>query len=190
VTFGQPGSLSRFWLWAMAGVLVTFGTFTVAGAVTWPLAAAGIGLLSARAVDHRAAIVAVAVAVAGPVVAIASGSAWPVAAAVILALALALVRTRREGAILGIGLAAGAVATAALWAVADLLAVAVAPVLLVLVALAAGRPQREAAGAITGAGLALFAFGVPRAGIPLALAGGILWLALGMRRRRLAVSGT
>ena len=58
-----------------------------------------------------------------------------------------------------------------------------------LAALAAGRPQREAAGAITGAGLALFAVGAPVPGIALTLAGAMLMLALGMRRRRLAAIG-
>ena len=52
----------------------------------------------------------------------------------------------------------------------------------------AGRPQREAAGAITGAGLALFAVGAPLPGISLTLAGAMLMLALGLRRRRLAAA--
>jgi hypothetical protein len=189
VSIAQPGSLSRFWLWAVVGVLASFGTFSAAGAVIWPLLGAGIGVLAARAVDRRATVAAVAAGIAGPVLAVALGAAWPVALAVVVALALALVRTRREAAVLALGLAAGGAAVAALWTAAELLAAAFAPALLILAALAAGRPQREAAGALTGTGLALFAFGAPKAGIPLALAGGVLWLALGMRRRRLAVTG-
>ena len=63
-----------------------------------------------------------------------------------------------------------------------------APVLVIVAALVAGRPQREAAGALTGAGLALFAFGALAAGISLTLAGAVLMLALGLRRRRLAAA--
>ena len=77
----------------------------------------------------------------------------------------------------------------ALRAADDVIAVALAPALIILAALTAGRPQREAAGAITGAGLALFVVGAPQAGIPLTLAGAFLMLALGLRRRRLAVTG-
>jgi hypothetical protein len=68
------------------------------------------------------------------------------------------------------------------------LMIPLAPALLVFAALAAGRPQREAAGAITGAGLALLAVGAPLPGISLTLAGAMLMLALGLRRRRLAAA--
>ena len=57
-----------------------------------------------------------------------------------------------------------------------------------LAALAAGRPQREAAGAVTGFGLALFMVGAPIPGISLTLAGAMLMLALGLRQRRLAMT--
>lgn len=187
--FPQPGSLARFWLWASIGVVAMFGTFSSAGALVWPLAGAGIGLLAARSVSRRGAIAGIAVGLAGPVLAVVLGSPWPLIVALPVALAFALVRTRREAAVLAGALAIALVVLLALRYGAVILALALAPALLVLAALAAGRPQREAAGAITGAGLALFAVGAPEAGIPLTLAGAILVLALGIRRRRLAVTG-
>ena len=187
-TFSQPGSLTRFWLWACVGVAALFGTFASAGAFIWPLAAAGIGLLAANSVDWRGALLACVVGLAGPLVTVVVGSPWPLVVALPIALGLALVRTRREGITLAISLSVALVVLLALRIGVVEIAVALAPALLVLAALAAGRPQREAAGAITGAGLTLFAFGVPEAGIPLTLAGGVLMLALGMRRRRLALT--
>jgi hypothetical protein len=187
-TFSQPGSLTRFWLWACIGVAALFGTFASAGAFVWPLAAAGIGLLAANAVSRRGALLACVAGLTGPLLTVAFGTPWVLVAALPVALALALVRTRREAVALTVALAAALVVLLALRIGAVELAIALAPALLVLAALAAGRPQREAAGAITGAGLALFAFGVPEAGIPLTLAGAVLMLALGMRRRRLALT--
>ena len=104
------------------------------------------------------------------------------------ALALPLLHTRRDAIVLVGALALALAALLSLRAVDDMLAVALAPAFVILAALAAGRPQREAAGAITGAGLALFVVGATGAGIPLTLAGAVLMLALGMRRRRLAVT--
>jgi hypothetical protein len=120
---------------------------------------------------------------------VAFSSPWPLVAAIPIALALALVRSRREAAVLAGALGLACLVLLALRSAEVMAAVIFAPVLLVLGALAVGRPQREAAGAITGAGLALFAVGAPEAGIPLTLAGAVLMLALGMRRRRLAVTG-
>jgi hypothetical protein len=185
----QPGSLARFWLWASVGVVAMFGTFSTVGALVWPMAAAGIGLLAARSVSRRGALLAVAAGLAGPALAFALGSPWPLVAALPLALGLALVRTRREAAVLCSALVVALAAVLVLRFAAVVAALALAPALLVLAALTAGRPQREAAGAITGAGLALFAVGAPQAGVPLTLAGAVLMLALGMRRRRLAVTG-
>jgi hypothetical protein len=184
----QPGSLMRFWLWASVGVVAMIGTFSV-GALLWPLLGGGIGLLAARSVTRRGTIMAVAAGIAGPAVAVGLRSPWPLVAGLLAALALALVRTRREAAVLTAALAVGLVVLLALRYEAVVLAVALAPALLVLAALAAGRPQREAAGAITGAGLALFAVGAPVPGISLTVAGAVLMLALGMRRRRLAMTG-
>jgi hypothetical protein len=189
MTIAQPGSLARFWLWAAIGVVAMFGTFSALGALVWPLAGAGIGLLAANAVTRRSTILAVLMGLAGPAVAAAIGSPWPLVIALPAALALALVHTRREAAVLGSALVAALLVLLAVRLGAVVVALAVAPALLVLAALTAGRPQREAAGAITGAGLALFAVGAPEAGIPLTLAGAVLMLALGMRRRRLAVTG-
>jgi hypothetical protein len=188
MTFSQSGSLTRFWLWACVGVAALFGTFSSAGAFLWPLAAAGIGLLAAHRVSTRGAVLACAAGLAGPALAVALGSPWPLVVTLPVALALGLVRTRREAGVLGVALVVALVVLLALRFAAVELAIALAPALLVLAALTAGRPQREAAGAITGAGLALFAFGVPQAGIPLTLAGAVLVLALGMRRRRLALT--
>jgi hypothetical protein len=188
MTLSQSGSLTRFWLWACVGVAALFGTFSSAGAFLWPLAAAGIGLLAAHRVTNRGAVLACAAGLAGPALAVALGSPWPLVVALPVALALGLVRTRREAGVLGVALVVALVVLLALRFAAVELAIALAPALLVLAALTAGRPQREAAGAITGAGLALFALGVPQAGIPLTLAGAVLVLALGMRRRRLALT--
>ena len=189
MTLTQPGSLARFWLWAAIGVAAMFGTFSSVGALVWPLAGAGIGLLAANTVTRRGAALAVAAGLAGPALAAAIGSPWPLVASLPVALALALVHTRREAVVLACALVAGVAVLLAVRFEAVPIALAIAPALLVLAALTAGRPQREAAGAITGAGLALFAVGAPEAGIPLTLAGAVLTLALGMRRRRLAVTG-
>jgi hypothetical protein len=189
MSLSQPGSLTRFWLWASIGVVAMFGTFSSVGALLWPLLGAGIGLLASRSVSRRAALAALAAGLAGPVVAVALGSPWPLVAALPAALGLALVHTRREAVVLAVALALGIVVVLALRYESTALALALAPALLVLAALAAGRPQREAAGAITGAGLALFAVGAPAPGISLTLAGAVLVLALGMRRRRLAMTG-
>jgi hypothetical protein len=185
MAFSQPGSLVRFWLWASVGVVAIFGTFTYAGAFVWPLLAAGIGLLAARSFSRTGALAAGLVGLAGPALAVAFSSPWPLVAAI----PVALVRSRHEAAVLAGALGLACLVLLALRSAEVMAAVVLAPVLLVLVALAVGRPQREAAGAITGAGLALFAVGAPEAGIPLTLAGAVLMLALGMRRRRLAVSG-
>ncbi|HET6173326.1 MAG TPA: hypothetical protein VFD90_12000 [Gaiellales bacterium] len=184
----QPGCLTRFWLWACVGVAAMFGTFSTAGGLVWPLLGAGIGLLAARRVTRRRATLALVAGFAGLAGAAALSSPWPLAAGLLGALALALVRTWREAALLAGALVVALIALLALRAEDDILAVALAPALLILAALAAGRQQREAAGAITGAGLALFAVGAPLPGISLTLAGGILMLALGLRRRRLAAA--
>jgi hypothetical protein len=184
----RPGCLTRFWLWASIGVVAMFGTFSFAGGIVWPLLGAGIGLLAARRVTTRRAILAVVAGVAGPAVAAVLGSPWPLVAGLLAALALVLVQTRREAALLTGALVLAFALLLALRAEDEILAIALAPALLVLAALAAGRPQREAAGAITGAGLALFAVGAPLPGISLTLAGAVLMLALGMRRRRLAAA--
>ena len=133
------------------------------------------------------AILAVAAGLAGPESRCVA-SPWPLVAALVVALALPLVQTRRQAAVLGAALALALVVLLALRFEAVELAVALAPARSCLAALAAGRPQREAAGAFTGAGLALFAVGAPQAGIPLTLAGAVLMVALGLRRRRLAVT--
>jgi hypothetical protein len=182
----QPGSLMRFWLWASVGVVAMFGTFSFAGALAWPLLGAGVGLLAARSVSRRGAIAAVAMGLGGPALAAALSSPWPLIAGLVSALALALVRSRRDAIALATALALAGAVLLALYFEEVVLAIALAPALLVLAALAAGRPQREAAGAITGSGLALFAVGQPLPGLSLTLAGAILMLALGMRHRRLA----
>jgi len=189
VTVSQPGSLARFWLWAAIGVVAIFGTFSYAGAFVWPLCGAGIGLLAARSFSRVGALAASVVGLAGPALAVAFSSPWPLVGAIPIALALALVHSRREAAVLAGALGIAFLVLLALRSTEVMAAIIFAPVLLVLGALAVGRPQREAAGAISGAGLALFAVGAPEAGIPLTLAGAVLMLALGMRRRRLAVSG-
>ena len=188
MTLRRPSSLGRFWLWASVGVLAMFGTFSSAGAVAWPLIGVGIGLLATRTVTRNRAILAVAAAGSGLALAAALASAWPLVAGLVAALALPLLHTRRDAIVLVGALALALAALLSLRAVDDMLAVALAPAFVILAALAAGRPQREAAGAITGAGLALFVVGATGAGIPLTLAGAVLMLALGMRRRRLAVT--
>lgn len=184
-----PSSLGRFWIWAGVGVLAMFGTFSSGGTIVWPVLGAGIGLLAARSVTRWRTVLAVAAGLAGLGVAAAFGNAWPLVAGLLVALAVPLLRTRRDAIMLAGSLGVALVVLLALRTADDVIAVALAPALLILAALAAGRPQREAAGAITGAGLALFVVGAPGAGIPLTLAGAILMLALGLRRRRLAVTG-
>jgi len=98
-----------------------------------------------------------------------------------------LVHTRRDAIVLTAALAGGTAALLALNQDNSFLPVVLAPALVVLAALATGRPQREAAGAITGAGLVMFAFGAVPA-VSLVLAGAILMVALGLRRRRLAAT--
>jgi hypothetical protein len=186
----QPGCLTRFWLWACVGVLTMFGSFSFGGgAYVWALDAAFIGLLAARTVSGRRAAAAIAVGIATPLLVVLSGSPWPLAAGPVAALALALVHTRREAIVLSTALGLVVVAGVALrYADDGLLALVIAPVFVILVALATGRPQREAAGAITGAGLALFAVGYPLPGVSLTLAGATLMLTLGLRRRRMAAA--
>jgi hypothetical protein len=188
MTLLRPSSLGRFWLWASIGVLAMFGTFSPAGAIVWPAIGVGIGLLAAHTVTRNRTILAVAAGLAGLGLAVAAGSAWPLVAGLVGALAVPLLRTRRDAIILAGALALAVVVLLALRSADDVVAVALAPALVILAALAAGRRQREAAGAITGAGLALFVFGAPAAGIPLTLAGAVLMLVLGMRGRRLAVT--
>src|SRR6478752_3430407 len=156
LTLQQIGSLRRFWLWAAIGVFLMFGSISFgAGGVTWPLEAACIGMLAARALTPRRVGIAVALGIAVP-----------------------LVHTRRDAIVLAAGLVCGTAALLALNQDNTFLPVILAPALVVLVALATGRPQREAAGALTGAGLVLFAFGALPA-ISLILAGAILMVTLG-----------
>jgi hypothetical protein len=188
MTVPRPNSLGRFWLWASIGVLAMFGTFSPAGAIVWPAIGVGIGLLAARTVTRNRTILAVAAALAGLGLAAATSSAWPLVAGLVAALALPLLHTRRDAIILVGSLAVALVVLLALRSANEVIAVALAPALVIMAALATGKRQREAAGAITGAGLALFVFGAPAAGIPLTLAGAVLMLVLGMRRRRLAIT--
>ncbi|MDX6541243.1 MAG: hypothetical protein QOI71_2853 [Gaiellales bacterium] len=188
MTVPRPSSLGRFWLWASIGVLAMFGTFSSAGGIVWPVIGVGIGLLATRAVTRNRTILAVVVGLAGLGLAIAMGSAWPLGVGLVGSLAMPLLHARRDAVILAGALAISLAALLAVSSASNVVAVALAPALVILAALAAGRPQREAAGAITGAGLALFVVGAPAAGIPLTLAGAVLMLALGMRRRRLAVT--
>jgi hypothetical protein len=188
MTLRAPSSLGRFWLWAVIGVLVMFGTFSSAGAIVWPAIGVGIGLLATRAVTRTRTGLAIAGGVAGLGLAAATHSAWPLVAGMVAALALPLLHTRRDAALLVGALALALVVLLGLREVNTVVAIALAPALVIIAALAAGRPQREAAGAITGAGLALLVVGAPAAGLPLTLAGAVLMLMLGMRRRRLAVS--
>jgi hypothetical protein len=186
----RPSSLGRFWLWASIGVLAMFGTFSPAGAIVWPVIGVGIGLLATRTVTRNRAVIAVVAGLAGLGLAAGLHSAWPLVAGLVAALALPLLHTRRDAVVLVSALAVSLVVLLGLRSANDVIAVALAPALVILAALAAGRPQREAAGAITGAGLALFVVGAPAAGIPLTIAGAVLMLALGMRRRRLAAVTT
>jgi len=189
VSLGSPSSLGRFWLWAGIGVLLMFATFSSAGAIAWPVLGAGIGLLAARTVTLRRSVLAIAAGLASLGIAVALSSPWPLAGGLLVALVVPLWQTRRDGIVLAGSLTLALAVLLALRSADDVIAVALAPALVILAALAAGRPQREAAGAISGAGLALFVFGAPEAGIPLTLAGAVLMLALGLRRRRLAVTG-
>jgi hypothetical protein len=181
----ERASLGRFWLWAVVGVIAMFGTLSFAGPLVWPAVGAGIGLLAARSVSLRRGILAVTAGLAGPALTLVLGSAWPLVAG-LLALVLGLVGSRREALLLSASLALALAVMVGLRQVDITLMIPLAPALLVLAALVAGRPQREAAGAITGAGLALFAVGAPLPGMSLTLAGAMLMLALGLRRRRLA----
>jgi|KBSMisStandDraft_5_1062788.scaffolds.fasta_scaffold69244_3 hypothetical protein len=188
LTLQQIGSLRRFWLWAAIGVFLMFGSISFgAGGVTWPLEAACIGMLAARALTPRRAGIAVALGIAAPLLMLVLDSSWPLVAGIAAALAVPLVHTRRDAIVLAAGLVCGTAALLALNQDNTFLPVILAPALVVLVALATGRPQREAAGALTGAGLVLFAFGALPA-ISLILAGAILMVTLGLRRRRLTAA--
>lgn len=190
MTLVELGSLKRFWLWAGVGVLAMFGSFSFgAGALVWALNAACIGLLAARSVSRRRIAIAIAIGIVSPFLVPVVGSAWPLAVGPVTALAVAMVHSRREAVVLGAALAIAIGALVILSFIDDaFFALVVAPVLVIVAALIAGRPQREAAGALTGAGLALFAFGAVPPGLSLTLAGGILMLTLGLRRRRLAAA--
>jgi hypothetical protein len=181
-------SLGRFWLWAAVGVIAMFGTISFAGPLVWPAVGAGVGLLAARSVSLRRAVLAIAAGVAAPALTLVLGSAWPLVAGLLAALVLGVVGSRREGLLLTASLALALALMVALREIDITLMIPLAPALLVIAALVAGRPQREAAGAITGSGLALFAVGAPLPGISLTLAGAMLMLALGLRRRRLAAA--
>lgn len=184
----ERASLGRFWLWAVVGVIAMFGTLSFAGPIVWPAVGAGVGLLAARSVSLRRAILAVTAGIAGPALTLALGSAWPLVAGLLAALVLGVVGSRREALLLTVSLALAVALMVGLRQVSLTLVIPLAPALLVIAALVAGRPQREAAGAITGSGLALFAVGAPLPGISLTLAGAMLMLALGLRRRRLAAA--
>ena len=110
--WGVWASLGLMYIWENLAAL--FGTFASAGAFVWPLAAAGIGLLAANAVDWRGALLACIAGLAGPLLTVAVGSPWPLVAAVPVALGLALVRTRREAISLTIALAVALVVLLAL----------------------------------------------------------------------------
>jgi hypothetical protein len=188
----ELGSLRRFWAWAGVGMLAMFGSFSSgAGPLVWALNAACIGLLAARSVSPRRAAIAIAVGIAAPAMVAVVGSAWPLAAGPVAALGVAIVHSRREGVVLAAALAVAIGSLVILNSRDDaFFALVIAPVLVIVAALIAGRPQREAAGALTGAGLALFAFGATAPGISLTLAGAVLMFALGLRRRRLAAVST
>jgi hypothetical protein len=184
----QRASLGRFWLWAAVGVIAMFATLSFAGPLVWPAVGAGVGLLAARSVSLRRAILAITAGLAGTALTLALGSAWPLVAGLLAGLVLGIVGSRREAVFLTASLAIALAVMVGLREIDITLMIPLAPALLVLAALAAGRPQREAAGAITGAGLALFAVGAPLPGLSLTLAGAMLMLALGLRRRRLAAA--
>jgi hypothetical protein len=188
MTLVGGASLGRFWLWAVVGVIAMFGTVSFAGPIVWPAVGAGVGLLAARSVSLRRAVLAVAAGLAGPALTLALGSAWPLVAGLLAALVLGVVGSRREAVLLTASLALAVAFMVGLREVSLMLVIPLAPALLVIAALVAGRPQREAAGAITGSGLALFAVGAPLPGLSLTLAGAMLMLALGLRRRRLAAA--
>jgi hypothetical protein len=188
VNLMERASLGRFWLWAVVGVIAMFGTVSFAGPIVWPAVGAGVGLLAARSVSLRRAILAVTAGIAGPALTLALGSAWPLVAGLLAALVLGVVGSRREALLLTVSLALAVALMVGLRQVSLTLVIPLAPALLVIAALVAGRPQREAAGAITGSGLALFAVGAPLPGISLTLAGAVLMLTLGLRRRRLAAA--
>jgi hypothetical protein len=188
VNLMERASLGRFWLWAVVGVIAMLGTLSFAGPIVWPAVGAGVGLLAARSVSLRRAILAVTAGIAGPALTLALGSAWPLVAGLLAALVLGVVGSRREALLLTVSLALAVALMVGLRQVSLTLVIPLAPALLVIAALVAGRPQREAAGAITGSGLALFAVGAPLPGISLTLAGAMLMLALGLRRRRLAAA--
>jgi hypothetical protein len=186
MTLQEIGSLRRFWLWAALGVFVMLGAISFgAGGVSWGVEAACIGMLAARSLTPRRAGIAVALGIATPILTSVLDSGVPFVAGIVAALAVPLVHTRRDAIVLTVALVCGTVALLALNQDNSFLPVVVAPALVVLAALATGRPQREAAGAITGAGLVMFAFGALPA-VSLILAGAILMVALGLRRRRLA----
>jgi hypothetical protein len=132
----------------------------------------------------------IAAGLAATVLLVVTQSAWPLAFGVPAVLGIALVRTRRDAIVLTAALAVSAAIILGVRQAAPLVVLGLAPLLLILAVFAVGRPQREAAGALTGAGLALFAFGAVAPGISLTLAGAILMLTLGLRRRRLAALGT
>jgi hypothetical protein len=191
MSLAELGSLKRFWLWAAVGVMAMFGSFSFgAGALVWALNAACIGLLAARSVSPRRAAIALAVGISSPPLVAVVGSPWPLALGPVAALAVAMVHSRRDALVLAAALAVTIGALVALSARDDaFFALVIAPVLVIVAALIAGRPQREAAGALTGAGLALLVFGATAPGISLTLAGAVLMLTLGLRRRRLAAVG-
>jgi hypothetical protein len=190
MTLVELGSLKRFWLWAGVGVLAMLGSFSFgAGPLFWALNAACIGLLAARSVSRRRIAIAIAVGIATPPMVAVFDSGWLLVAGPVAALALAIVHSRREAVVLTVTLAIALGSLVILNYQDDaFLALVIAPVLVIVAALIAGRPQREAAGSLTGAGLALLAFGASAPGISLTLAGGILMLTLGLRRRRLAAA--
>jgi hypothetical protein len=188
----RPGCLTRFWLWAGVGVLAMLGSFSFGTApLVWALNAACIGLLAARSVSPRRAAIAIAVGLAAPPMVAVVDSPWPVLAGPVAALAVAMVHSRRDALVLAAALAT-AIGSLLILSYRDdaFFALVIAPVLVIVAALIVGRPQREAAGALTGAGLALVAFGAFAAGISLTLAGAVLMLTLSLRRRRLAAAIT
>src|SRR4051812_22971542 len=132
MTLRAPSSLGRFWLWASVGVLAAFGTFAPSGAIVWPLVGVAIGLLAARTVTRNRALLAVAAGLAGLALAAATHSAWPLVAGLVAALALPLLHTRRDAAVLVGGLALGAVVVFGLHEANDIVAIALAPALVIL----------------------------------------------------------
>jgi hypothetical protein len=185
----EVGNLRRFWLWAAVGVMAMFGSFSFgAGELVWGVEAACIGMLAARSLTPRRAGIAIAIGIATPILTVVLDSSVALVAGMLAALAVPLIHTRRDAIVLAVALVCAAGVLLALNQENTFVPIAAAPALVILAALAVGRPQREAAGVLTGAGLALFAFGA-LPGVSLILAGAILMLALGLRRRRLAVTG-